>query len=160
MDDTSTHLAQQQATHGPQPEHLLPGTTPFPLPPQSPGSFPPPPQPTLGLTFEQFQLWYAQCAMAYGMQPQPPHPPWHTISSSPDSLPRGVKAPSVEHFDGRSTRLVRPWIDRTRGILRLSGFDIYSTKAVIYAASFLIGQAHSWFQGEQERYGHNPDRDI
>ena len=108
------------------------------------------------LSYEQFLHWFAQAMSLYHM----PQPPSHQSSSAhTDSLPRGVKPPPIEPFDGRMTKLVRPWITRTRGILSLSGFDLNSTKAVVYAASFLTGQAQSWFQGEKERQGPNSDQD-
>ncbi len=75
-------------------------------------------------------------------------------STPSGALPRGVRAPVPETFDGRRVNDVRPWLNRMRDILSLAGFDLERPEAVRYAASFLTGPAHSWFESERSRAGY------
>ena len=72
-------------------------------------------------------------------------------NSATSSLPKGVKPPVLETFSGKSPKDVRPWLQRARSVLRISGFDLESSDVVSYAASFLTGAANSWFLSEADR---------
>jgi len=78
-----------------------------------------------------------------------PPPPLTTTPTQ--YLPPGAKAPAIEKFDGKSPRLIQPWIQRTRNILCLIGMELNSPAAVAYAASFLTNYAQSWFYIEQSK---------
>jgi hypothetical protein len=70
-------------------------------------------------------------------------------------LPHGVKAPTIENFDGKKVKEVRTWISRTRRTLVMSGFTLDHPDAVRYVASFLTGPAQSWFESECLRSPNN-----
>lgn len=76
-----------------------------------------------------------------------------SASSSPPhrALPPGVKVPTIETFDGKRAKDVRPWVTRARNILKLSGFNLDTPEAVCFVASFLSGAANSWFESEGDR---------
>ncbi len=82
---------------------------------------------------------------AVNVSPQPASPPATGV------LPRGVRAPVPETFDGRKTKEVRPWLNRVRDILSMTGFDLNGPDSVRYAATYLTGAAHSWFESERAR---------
>jgi hypothetical protein len=62
-----------------------------------------------------------------------------------------VRAPVPETFDGRKTKEVRPWLNRVRDILSMTGFNLDGPDSVRYAATYLTGAAHSWFESERAR---------
>ena len=66
------------------------------------------------------------------------------------NLPKAAKAPVIENYNG-SVKLLRPWLNRTRGILIMLGFDLNQPFTVVYAASFLTGPAQSWYNSEADR---------
>ena len=66
------------------------------------------------------------------------------------NLPKAAKAPTIETYNG-SVKLLRPWLNRTRGILMMLGFDLNQPFTVVYAASFLTGPAQSWYNSEADR---------
>ena len=80
----------------------------------------------------------------------PSSPPPSSIPIPPipsiQCLPAGVRAPTIEKFDGKREGEVRPWLDRTRMVLRTSGFNLDHPLAVCYAASHLTGSAYEWFE--------------
>ena len=113
-----------------------------PSPPlQPPPSQQPPVQPPGPVIYQLSADVFQQLLAALPNHQQPPH----------TGLPRGVKAPTIDSFDGKKTTEVRNWLTRTRNILLLSGFELDTMEAVRYAASHLTGTAHSWFQSECQR---------
>jgi hypothetical protein len=72
-------------------------------------------------------------------------------TSAPFSnLPKAAKAPTIENYNG-SVKLLCPWLNRTRGILIMLGFDLNQPFTVVYAACFLTGPAQSWYNSEADR---------
>jgi len=126
------------------------------LPPQTPppAGLPDPnaPVPT-GMTWSQmFQYFNMMIAVNAAANAAPiitnnPGFPQPTVSS----LPKAAKAPIIETYNGTSVKLLRPWLNRTRGILLMLGFDLNQPLTVTYAASFLTGPANSWFDSESAR---------
>ena len=77
-----------------------------------------------------------------------------TTMESPElqrSLPKGVKPPTMDTYNGSSVKQLRPWLNRSEMILQLMGFDLNQPLCVSYAASFLTDTAHSWYSSECDR---------
>ncbi len=66
-------------------------------------------------------------------------------------LPPGIKAPTIDFFDGKQQKSVRPWLQRTRSILKLMGLNLDSPNCVTFVSSFLTGPAQTWFSSEADR---------
>lgn len=66
-------------------------------------------------------------------------------------LPKGAKAPTMDTYSGSSVKQLRPWLNRSRMILQLMGFDLNQPLSVTYSASFLTDAAHSWYTSECDR---------
>lgn len=99
--------------------------------------------------FNQFLTAMQAFMLEHSVTVTAPAPP--PLSAAPaDALPRGVKAPTPDTYDGRDTTKVRAWLQRTRNVLSMAGFDLDTTQAVSYAASFLTGLALRWFESEGE----------
>ena len=117
--------------------------------PQSPPVIPDPSaQVPAGVTWSQmfhmFNLMIAANVSAPAAAPVAPAAPTPQI-------PKAAKAPVIETYNGTSVKSLRPWLSRTRNILQMLGFDLNQPITVTYAASFLTGPAHSWFDSESMR---------
>ena len=66
-------------------------------------------------------------------------------------LPPGIKAPTIDFFDGKQQKSVRPWLQRTRSIVKLMGLDLDSPNCVTFVSPFLAGPAQTWLSSEADR---------
>lgn len=60
-------------------------------------------------------------------------------------LPPNLKAPTPSTYDGCSRQAFRPWVERTRAILVLSGMALDSQTAVAYTAALFTDKAATWW---------------
>lgn len=130
------------AIFGPDPSAPPPAGIPDPNAPVPAGV-------TWAQMFQYFNMMIAvnAAANAAPIITNTPGTPQPTVSS----LPKAAKAPIIETYNGTSVKLLRPWLNRTRGILLMLGFDLNQPLTVTYAASFLTGPANSWFDSESAR---------
>lgn len=119
-----------------------------PMPPVLPDANAPiPAGTTWGHMIQMINMMIAANAAAYN----PAQFAAAAATSAPFSnLPKAAKAPTIENYNG-SVKLLRPWLNRTRGILIMLGFDLNQPFTVVYAASFLTGPAQSWYNSEADR---------
>lgn len=106
---------------------------------------PPPVDPTPNLNDLMIQLMAGMNALMTGHASLQQTAAAATAAARARFLPQGVRNPEVLNYDGKRSSDVRPWVNRTRNIMQLSGFNLNNQAAVCYAASFLTGAANSWF---------------
>jgi hypothetical protein len=101
----------------------------------------------LSNTLEQLMVFLQPLLSATASQAQAPSPvPAAQDGNDPFTLPRNLKLPVIEMFNGRKARGVTTWLGRARKILIMSNVPIHSPQAVHYVSSFLEDNALKWFE--------------